>query len=117
MPSFAPSLASDERRHVSIDRRPSPGIGGLVRVHPLLLVSLLTYAVGAQSRGPADLANAPVPPGAQRIAYGSEPLQFGQLRVPSTKPPHPVAVVIHGGCWMSKLGAMDPRAVAMDNMR
>lgn len=88
-----------------------------MRLQYLLCASLLTYAVGAQTRSPLDLANASVPPGARRIAYGIEPLQFAELRIPSTKPPHPVAIVIHGGCWMAKLGAMDPRAVAMDNMR
>jgi acetyl esterase/lipase len=80
---------------------------------------LLTWAVAvaAQGRGPLDLANAPVSPGAQRISYGADPLQFGELRLPSTKGPHPVAVVVHGGCWVSQLRDLDRRAVAMDNMR
>jgi len=76
-----------------------------------------TGAVGAQRRSPLDLANAPVPAGARRIAYGAGPLQFGELRVPSTKGPHPVAIVIHGGCWVAKLANMDERAVAMDMIR
>jgi acetyl esterase/lipase len=82
-----------------------------------VLVSLLTCAVAAQGRGPLDLANASVPAGARRVTYGSDPLQFGELRLPSTKGPHPVAIVIHGGCWLAQLGTMDPRAVAFDNMR
>lgn len=68
-------------------------------------------------KSPIDLANAPVPPGARRIAYGTDPLQFGELRVPSTQGPHPVAIVVHGGCWVAKLGNMDERAVALDYMR
>ncbi len=28
-----------------------------------------------------------------------------------------MAIVVHGGCWVSKLGTMDERAVALDNMR
>src|SRR5262245_44774139 len=85
----------------------------------LLTLSLAACAVTlfAQARGPLDLANAPVPPGATRIAYGTDPLQFGELRVPATKGPHPVAIVVHGGCWAAKLGTMDARAVAIDNMR
>lgn len=83
----------------------------------LLFVLLLIYTVAAQNRSPLDLANAPIPPGARRITYGSDPLQFGELRLPSTKGPHPVAIVIHGGCWLAKLGNMDQRAVALDNMR
>jgi acetyl esterase/lipase len=83
----------------------------------LIAIVLFSCAVTAQNRGPVDLANAPVSPGARRIAYGSAPLQFGELRLPSTKGPHPVAIVIHGGCWVAKLGTFDPRAVALDNMR
>jgi len=81
------------------------------------LVLFAAAAASPQSRSPVDLANAPVPPGAQRIAYGTDPLQFGELRVPATKGPHPVAVVVHGGCWVAKLGTMDERGVAIDNMR
>jgi len=82
-----------------------------------LLAALLSSTLAAQTRGPLDLANAPVPPGARRIAYGADALQFGELRVPTTKGPYPVAIVIHGGCYLAKLGTMDPRAVALDNMR
>ncbi|UQA62849.1 alpha/beta hydrolase [Polyangium aurulentum] len=39
-----------------------------------------------------------------RIAYGPESLQFGELRVPPGPGPHPVAVVIHGGCWLDQYG-------------
>jgi acetyl esterase/lipase len=86
------------------------------------LFLFLVIAAGAASTGaaqqsnPLTLANTPVPPG-QRIAYGGDSLQFGELRVPSTGGPHPVAVVVHGGCWLAQLGDMDRRAVAIDNMR
>lgn len=42
----------------------------------------------------------------QRIPYGKDPLQFGELRLPKNgaKPPYPVAIVIHGGCWLSQYG-------------
>jgi acetyl esterase/lipase len=84
-----------------------------------LLACFLAVATpaAAQERSPLALATATVPDGARRIAYGSDPLQFGELRLPSGKGPHPVAVVVHGGCWVAKLGTMDERAVAMDNMR
>lgn len=32
------------------------------------------------------------------------PLQFGDLRVPDGPGPHPVAIFIHGGCWLSQYG-------------
>ena len=79
-----------------------------------LFVLAVTCVAAAQARGPLDLATAPVAPGARRIAYGTDPLQFGELRVPSTKGPHPVAIVVHGGCWVARLGTMDERAVAID---
>ena len=83
----------------------------------ILILTLLSASLGAQSRNPLALATAAVPPGAIRLSYGTDPLQFGELRLPSTKGPHPLAIVIHGGCWVAKLGNLDPRAVAMDNMR
>src|SRR5262245_24527070 len=82
-----------------------------------LLLALFSAAAAGQTRGPLDLADAQVPAGARRIAYGADPLQFGELRVPSTTQPHPVAIVIHGGCWVAKLRNMDDRAVALDYMR
>lgn len=38
------------------------------------------------------------PPDA-RFAYGDHASQFGELRVPAGDGPHPVVVLIHGGCW------------------
>lgn len=71
----------------------------------------------AQDKSPADLLNMPVGAGSQRIAYGNEPLQFGELRVPPGKGPHPVVVIVHGGCWSAKLPGLDERAVALDLLR
>ena len=34
-----------------------------------------------------------------RIHYGKDPAQFGDLRRPSTRGPHPVVIFIHGGFW------------------
>lgn len=36
-----------------------------------------------------------------KLQYGEDSLQFGELRIPNTKGPHPVVVIIHGGCWLS----------------
>ncbi len=33
------------------------------------------------------------------IAYGSDPSQVGDLRVPAAGGPHPVAILLHGGFW------------------
>ncbi len=49
-----------------------------------------------------DVVNAlPSKPADVRSAYGSAPAQFGELRLPQEAGPHPVAVVLHGGCWLS----------------
>ena len=44
------------------------------------------------------LTDPPPPPADMRLAYGPEPLQFGDLRLPEAEAP-PLAVVIHGGYW------------------
>jgi acetyl esterase/lipase len=44
------------------------------------------------------------PPADARIAYGPGPQQFGELWVPHGPGPHPVAIVIHGGCWSAEYG-------------
>jgi acetyl esterase/lipase len=41
----------------------------------------------------------PQPPADETIVYGPAPEQVAELRLPNGPGPHPVAVVIHGGCW------------------
>jgi acetyl esterase/lipase len=51
------------------------------------------------SRDSGDILTDPPPPPADaRLAYGPEPLQFGDLRLPEGASP-PLAVVLHGGYW------------------
>lgn len=47
--------------------------------------------------------------------YGDGPLQFGELRIPDGAGPFPVAVTIHGGCWLDRLGegSITPAAAAL----
>jgi acetyl esterase/lipase len=43
------------------------------------------------------------PPAADfRIAYGSSPEQFGDLRLPGGAGPHPLVVAVHGGNWRAQ---------------
>ncbi len=44
----------------------------------------------------------PLPAPAPRITYGPAPQQFGELRLPEGAGPHPVVVLIHGGCWRNR---------------
>lgn len=50
----------------------------------------------------------------QRISYGNDPLQFGELRLPDGQGPHPVAIVIHGGFWRAKYDLEYIRPVCED---
>ena len=58
----------------------------------------------------APLANAP--PG-QQIAYGDDPLQFGELQLPPGEGPFPVVVFMHGGCWFAKYDIATTRSLAV----
>ncbi len=84
---------------------------------PLPLVAALTLALTSLSVTPrtlpaqdvprprllraGDVDTLPVRDAGVRIAYGSDSLQFGELRMPAGPGPHPVAIVLHGGCWFS----------------
>lgn len=37
-----------------------------------------------------------------RLHYGAHDQQFGDLYIPDAPPPHPVLMMIHGGCWQSQ---------------
>ena len=51
-----------------------------------------------------EVAAMPSRPADHREAYGAAPEQFGELRLPTGAGPHPVVVLIHGGCWRSEYG-------------
>ncbi len=73
----------------------------------LSLVSLGLPRAATQSRNSRAILSEAPPPYDQKLAYGSDPLQFGELRLPKGdkfKKPYPVAVVIHGGCWLAEYG-------------
>ena len=71
----------------------------------------------AQRLGPRDVDKLPSKPPDARISYGNDPLQVGELRVPQGKGPFPVAVVIHGGCWVSKFATLQNTAALSDALR
>jgi acetyl esterase/lipase len=75
------------------------------RLVPGLILLLLRGTTGAQE--PAALVswaeiNRPAPPADVRVAYGPDPEMFGDLRLPAGPGPHPVMVVLHGGCWRAE---------------
>lgn len=60
---------------------------------------LLPNLVVAQNIRPRDVDALPATEPNIISNYGTDPLQFGELRLPIGKGPFPVVVVIHGGCW------------------
>jgi acetyl esterase/lipase len=61
--------------------------------------ALCTAAAFAQNMGPRDVDALPASQPTVVAAYGSDPLQFGELRLPPGPGPFPVVEVVHGGCW------------------
>jgi acetyl esterase/lipase len=49
-----------------------------------------------------DILSQPAPPPDQKVAYGRDPNQFLEVRLPVGKGPHPVLLNIHGGFWRAK---------------
>jgi acetyl esterase/lipase len=48
---------------------------------------------------PQDLQALPSRAPDRRVAYGKDSSQYGELRVPAGAAPHPVVVLVHGGCF------------------
>ena len=63
---------------------------------------------------PADIDALPVRLAGERLAYGTDSLQFGELRLPEGPGPFPVAIVLHGGCWYSPYAAVRNAAPLAD---
>jgi acetyl esterase/lipase len=49
-----------------------------------------------------EILDRPATPADARIAYGDDPYQFGELRLPTGDGPHPVVVYVHGGYWRAR---------------
>ncbi len=66
----------------------------------LIIFAATVVATMAATRiGPPQVTAMPASKPDVTQNYGSDPLQFGELRLPEGKGPFPVAIVIHGGCW------------------
>jgi acetyl esterase/lipase len=49
----------------------------------------------------ADLLERPRPAPSATVHYGSDPLQVADVWVPAGEGPHPVVLMVHGGCWQT----------------
>ena len=64
-----------------------------------------------------DVDTMPLRRTGQRIAYGTDSLQFGELRLPdgaTATARAPIAVIIHGGCWLSRYASVRNSAPLAD---
>ncbi len=61
-----------------------------------LLACLPPVLLSAQN---SNILSLPPPAADEEPHYGDNEFQLGELRVPKTKGPHPVLIVIHGGYW------------------
>jgi acetyl esterase/lipase len=83
----------------------------------IFLALLLPAALNAQTTNPLELLQQPTPPANDSIAYGKDPLQFGELRLPDGPGPFPVAMLVHGGCWSAKLGNLPEAVTSFELLR
>lgn len=66
---------------------------------------------------PGELQALPSNPPDQRSAYGTDSSQYGELRVPSDPGPHPVAILIHGGCFKAAYATLRDLAPMGDALK
>jgi acetyl esterase/lipase len=101
-----------QRAHIGLS-----GVSTVLQFQPMLAIDrtrVLAIAMVATSLGMVRESSAQQPisfdslaaiaaPGpTQHIPYGTAQLQFGNLRLPKGRGPHPVVLFIHGGCYLSR---------------
>lgn len=87
----------------------------VARCLPSLAIAASLHAQPAPRRmRAADVDSIPVRTAGLRIAYGTDSLHFGELRVPPGRGPFPVAIVVHGGCWYSPYASVRNSAPLAD---
>lgn len=52
-----------------------------------------------------------------RIPYGADPLHFGDLWLPKGPGPHPVVILVHGGCWQAQYPGVELTHFMADGLR
>ena len=81
---------------------------------PLAAIAVLAVCVGCERRAapppdstassprlmtPQDFQALPSRAPDRRVPYGRDSSQYGELRIPAGAGPHPVVVLVHGGCF------------------
>ena len=65
----------------------------------------------------AQFLGQPQPQPQARIAYGPGAQQFGELWLPEGAGPHPLVVMIHGGCWTKSVAKLSIMNAAAEDLR
>ena len=66
----------------------------------LFVLGFCLETASAQLVSWRDIIEADHPEPTERIYYGSDSLQFGDLWLPDDEPAHTTVILIHGGCWL-----------------
>ncbi len=64
-----------------------------------------------------DLYSRPKPKATAHIPYGALPQQFAELWLPDPPGPHPLVVMIHGGCWTKGVANLEIMNYAAEDLR
>jgi acetyl esterase/lipase len=83
-----------------------------MRLKVLAALAVLAVANVARAEAPKlltyqDILAVPHAAPGQKVAYGTAPQQFGELWLPKTHGPHPLIVMIHGGCWRADIPGVE----------
>ena len=93
-------------------------IGSRTLVQRLAVLTLLSAGfLHGQATNPLELIKQETPPANERIVYGKDPLQFGELRLPAGAGPFPVAILVHGGCWSARVGKLPEPVTSFELLR
>lgn len=65
----------------------------------------------------ADVDALPSRPADVQESYGTAAQQFGELRLPMGRGPFPVAIILHGGCWIASYANVHNTAALADALR
>jgi acetyl esterase/lipase len=87
------------------------------RMPRFLLFAILSLTHTSFAQSPLLLLKESIRAPDFRLSYGTNELNFGELRLPKASGPFPVMVLIHGGCWKAELPGLDPRATSLDLLR
>lgn len=89
----------------------------LIYINAMLFLAQPSFSFATGFATAKDVINLHSAPSTARLFYGSSPLEFGDLRLPTTKGAYPVAIIIHGGCWLNKVAGVDYMNALSDALR